>query len=238
MFWAQWGSSVLASFLASLVECVEALTVVLAVGTVRGWRSALLGSGAALVVLTILVCFLTPMLAFIPMAILRLGVGGLMLAFGLKWLKKAVLRASGKIPMHDEDAIYTRKTTQLHAFHDNAAFATSFKIVMIEGLEVVFIVLALVAGNPALLAPSVLGALLALLLVILLGFWLHRPLSNVPENTLKFIVGILLSSFGTFWLTEGLGVKWPGDDLALFGLFAGYGVVSMGCVQRLKKGRV
>jgi len=243
MFWAQWGTSVLASFLASLVECVEALTVVLAVGTVRGWRSALFGCGAALLLLSVIVCFLTPILTTIPMAMIRLVVGGLMLALGLKWLKKAVLRASGFIPMHDEEAVYAKQTTALRSFHpvltgwDAIAFAASFKIVMLEGVEVIFIVLGLVAGEHALLVPSVLGAGLALLLVILLGLILHRPLSRVPENSLKFMVGILLSSFGTFWLMEGLGVAWPGHDLALVGLLAGYWIVSMGWVWLLKKGR-
>jgi uncharacterized membrane protein len=224
--------SVLAAFFASLVEFVEALTVILAVGSVRGWRGALGGSGVALVVLLAVVVALGPALARIPLGVVQIIVGVLLLLFGLRWLRKAILRAVGAIPLHDEAAAFAKETARLRALGggrgwDAVAFASSFQITMLEGMEVVFIVIAIGAGGAGLLVPASLGALAALLVVVALGFAVHRPLANVPENTLKFAVGVLLSGFGTFWMGEGLGLAWPGGDWALLSLSVGFLLVAL-----------
>jgi uncharacterized membrane protein len=218
----------LAAFLASLVEFVEALTVVLAVGTVRGWRPALAVTGLALAVLLALVIVLGPALTRIPLDLVQLVVGTLLLLFGMRWLRKAVLRAAGVIALHDEEAAFAeeaailqRQGRNLSAGMDKVALAAAFKIVMLEGIEVVFIVTAIGAAGQMLLPASV-GALAALGVVILLGIVVHRPLAHVPENTLKFVVGVLLSAFGTFWAGEGIGVVWPGGDSALLILIIAY----------------
>ncbi|HET7266511.1 MAG TPA: hypothetical protein VFJ15_00215 [Oleiagrimonas sp.] len=222
----------MAAFLASTVEFIEALTVVLAVGTVRGWRGTLLGSGAAVGVLLLVVALLGSALTRIPLDAIRVVVGTLLLLFGLRWLHKAILRGAGVIARHDEAKIYTREQQALRGMTGNAdgwdkvAFALAFKSVLLEGTEVVFIVLALAAGGAGLLWPASIGALAALAVVGLLGFAIHRPLSRIPENTLKFVVGVLLSAFGTFWTGEGLGVLWPGGDWAIGGLVAGYLIVA------------
>jgi uncharacterized membrane protein len=225
--WAHAASSILAAFFASLVECVEALTIVLAVGTARGWRSALCGSGTALIVLLAMVAVLGRALARVPLDILQITVGVLLLLFGLRWLRKAILRAVGVIPLHDEATVFATETARLRALGgrghwDMAAALASFQITMLEGIEVVFIVLAIGAGSADLLAPASLGALAALLLVIALGLTIHRPLATIPENSLKFVVGILLSAFGTFWVGEGLGITWPGSDWAILALVTGF----------------
>lgn len=230
------GPSMLAAFLAALVECVEALTVVLAVGAVRGWHSALAGSAVGLLALLLLVAVLGHALARVPLHALQLVVGALLLLFGMRWLRKAVLRAAGVLALHDEAAIYERETQTLRGqavavgTWDKLAFATAFKITLLEGIEVVFIVLAIGAGRPGLLWPASLGALAALLVVVTLGVAVHRPLARVPENTLKFAVGVLLSAFGAFWTGEGMGYAWPGGDGSLIGLVAGFLVVSALCV--------
>jgi uncharacterized membrane protein len=223
----------LAAFLASLVEFVEALTVVLAVGTVRGWRPALAGTGLALAVLLALVVVLGPALTRIPLDLVQLVVGTLLLLFGMRWLRKAILRAAGVIPLHDEDAAFAHETASLQrqgrnlsAGMDKVALAAAFKIVMLEGIEVVFIVIAIGAAGQMLMPASV-GAFTALALVILLGIVVHRPLARVPENTLKFAVGVLLSAFGTFWAGEGVGVVWPGGDSALLALIAVFLAVAL-----------
>jgi uncharacterized membrane protein len=231
--WTSAAPSVLASFMASMVEFVEALTIVLAVGVVRGWRSALMGTAAALVVLVALVASLGPSLARIPLPVVQLIVGTLLLLFGLRWLRKAILRAAGVLALHDEVKAFEAETEALRrqgaigrrAF-DTLAFMTSFKIVMLEGIEVVFIVIAIGASGQMML-PASIGALMALLVVVVLGLWLHRPLARVPENTLKFGVGVMLSAFGTFWVGEGLGVQWPGADWALLGLIATYLIAAL-----------
>jgi Ca2+/H+ antiporter, TMEM165/GDT1 family len=214
-----------AAFLASIVEVVEAFTIVLAVGTLRGWRPAGLGTAAGLGVLGGVVLALGPMLDRVPIGLLQLVIGILLLLFGMTWLRKASLRAAGVIPRHDENAIFAAEMAELGAAFrrrqarlDWAAGMTAFKAVLLEGLEVVFIVIAVGAGR-GLLVPAGLGALAACALVLLVGAILHRPLSRVPENTLKFGVGVMLSAFGVFWTGEGLGIDWPGQDLALF-LFA------------------
>jgi uncharacterized membrane protein len=237
--WTHAGASVAAAFLASLVEFIEALTVVLAVGAVRGWRGALSGAALALLVLLALTAALGPALAAIPIHVVQLAVGSLLLLFGLRWLRKAILRAAGIIALHNETAEYARETAAMTRFgavasaFDGIAIATSFKIVMLEGIEVVFIVIAIGASG-GLLAPAAAGAGAALLLVILLGLLLHRPVATVPENTLKFIVGILLTAFGTFWLGEGFGATWPGTDWSLVALVVGYLIVALLCVRLAK----
>jgi uncharacterized membrane protein len=226
---AQTTPAVAAAFLASLVEFVEALTIVLAVGTVRGWRPALIGAGAGIAVLAALVVALGPALGLVPIAYLQVVVGALLLLFGLSWLRKAVLRAAGVVPLRDELKAFAKETEILagaaasrqsgQPWWDTIAVAATFKGMLLEGLEVVFIVIAVgSAGN--LLVPAGLGAAFAGLLVLLAGLALHRPLARVPENSLKWAVGILLSAFGLFWLGEGFGLPWPGEDLAIVGLAA------------------
>lgn len=230
MNWAHTGTAILAAFLASLVEFVEALTIVLAVGTTRGWRSALTGAGAGAAFLVVLTLAFGPALQRIPITSLQLVVGILLLFFGMRWLRKAALRSAGVIGMHDESAIFAREIAALsagvptgvrapHAM-DRVAFLTSFKAVTLEGLEVIFIVIATGVGGQ--LVAAALGAVLAGVLVIGAGIALHRPLSRVPENTLKYAVGVLLSAFGVFWIGEGLRYPWPGEDLALVGLMVGF----------------
>lgn len=219
---------VLSVFLASIVEGVEALTIVLAIGTTRGWRSTWFGVGAATVVLAVFVAILGPALTLIPINALRLIVGGLLLTFGLQWLRKAILRASGFKPLHDEVAIFDRaaaaskslKRTQRNAMLDDwYAFTIAFKGVLLEGLEVAFIVVTF-GANQGSVPLATLAALAAILLVVVIGAKVHKPLSNVPENTLKFVVGIMLTSFGIFWGSEGAGTHWPGSDVALIGVIA------------------
>jgi uncharacterized membrane protein len=227
MSWIELAPTVGAAFLASLVECVEAATIVLAVGTVRGWRSAFVGTGLALLALVALVAALGPALAHLPERALQLVVGLLLLLFGMRWLRKAILRGAGVIPLHDEEAVFRSETANLRLARaterwgvEPIATATAFKGVLLEGVEVAFLVLAVAAGSPALVAPAALGALAAALLVTLAALILHRPLSRVPENTLKFSVGVIISAFGIFWTGEGMGIAWPGHDLALFGIAA------------------
>ncbi len=239
--WAHVGTSVLASFLASLVECVEALTVVLAVGTVRGWRSALLGAGTAVLVLMAIVAAMGPALLRIPLHSLQLWVGVLLLLFGLRWLRKAILRSAGLIALHDEAAAFVKNQTSMRvgagvgAGFDKVGFGTAFNIVMLEGTEVVFIVIAIGAGGVGLLVPASLGAVAALAMVMGLGLVLHRPLAQVPENTLKFIVGVLLSAFGTFWVGEGLGLRWPGEDWSIIALLVGYLLIAFAMVASCRR---
>jgi Ca2+/H+ antiporter, TMEM165/GDT1 family len=230
--WVHAGPSILAAFLASLVEFVEALTVVLAVGIVRGWRPALTGTGLALVVLLALVVILGPALQSIPLDLVQLAVGMLLLLFGMRWLRKAILRAAGVIPLHDEGAIFASETRSLGqsgpirtSGWDAAAITAAFKIVILEGIEVVFIIVAMGATSRQLL-PASIGAAAALVVVILLGVVLHRPLTLIPENTLKFAVGVLLCAFGSFWTGEGIGIKWPGEDWSILVLIVGFLIVA------------
>ena len=233
----------IAAFLASAVEMVEALTIVLAVGITRGWRSTLVGVGTAIVALAIVVALLGPALTRIPINGLRVVVGALLLIFGLQWLRKAVLRASGYKALHDEDAIYRRELAEaqaagvvVRASLDWYAFTLSFKGVFLEGLEVAFIVLTFgsTQGNIPLAAA---GAAAAILIVGIAGVAIHAPLSRVPENTMKFAVGVMLTTFGTFWSAEGAGVKWPGSDLAILGVLAFVLLISFGLVASLRRQR-
>ncbi len=235
--------SLLAAFLASLVEFVEALTVVLAVGVTRGWRGALAGTAAALALLALLVLVFGPGLSRIPLHDLQLVVGVLLLLFGLRWLRKAILRSAGRIPMRDEAAAFARTTASLGAAAphrggwDRLAVATSFQIVMLEGTEVVFIVIALGAAG-GLLLPATVGALVALVVVVLLGAALHAPLARIPENALKFVVGCLLSGFGTFWVGEAIGIAWPGTDWSILALVAGFLAVAVALVAAKRRAPV
>lgn len=228
----QFWTAALPAFLASLVEFVEALTIVLAVGITRGWRSAIVGSLAAVALLGLLVLLFGPLLARFPIAWLQIAVGWLLILFGMRWLRKAILRAGGVISMHDESAAFDQEKRDLEAASSNGGqaldavgFLTAFKAVTLEGMEVVFIVVAVGATANALI-PASMGAAAAGVLVVIAGLVLQHPLSRVPENGLKFVVGILLSSFGTFWFGEGLGMKWIGDDLAILGLIVGYALMS------------
>lgn len=234
---------VAASFLASAVEMVEALTIVLAAGVTRGWRSSLVGVGTALFVLAAGVVVLGPALDRVPIDVLRLVVGGLLLVFGIQWWRKALLRYSGLKALHDEEATFAQEREaalqygrETRAGLDWYAFTLCFKGVLLEGLEVAFIVVTFGATSRA-FGPAALGALAALVLVLLAGLTLHRPLSQVPENTLKFAVGIMLSAFGTFWAAEGAGAHWPGSDAAILGLVAVYLLLSYALVRALKNAR-
>ena len=239
--WSTAAPAISAAFLASLVEVVEAFTIVLAVTTLRGWRPAALGTAGALAVLGAVVLTLGPLLDRVPLHLLQLIVGILLLLFGIGWLRKAALRAAGIIPLHDEDAIFAAESAHLgeearrrKSSLDWIAGITAFKAVLLEGLEVVFIVIAVGAGR-GLLGPASLGALAACALVLLVGALVHRPLSRVPENTLKFGVGVMLSAFGVLWTGEGLGIEWPGHDLALFVfaiLFLGTGLLAAALARR------
>jgi uncharacterized membrane protein len=234
---------VLASFLASAVEMVEALTIVLAAGITRGWRSALIGVGVALLALAAIVAIVGPALTAIPIGGLQVAIGALLLIFGLQWLRKAILRASGYKALHDEEAIFEREAEAAKAQGspsgagiDWYAFTLCFKGVLLEGLEVAFIVVTFGAAQHQ-IGLAALGALAALVVVLIAGALLHRPLSRVPENTLKFTVGLLLVSFGTFWAAEGVGVEWPGADLAILALLAVYALAALGFVQVLRRRR-
>ena len=231
----------LGAFLASAVEAVEALTVVLAVGVTRGWRSTLAGVGAASVVLIAIVAALGPALNHIPISTLRFVVGALLLAFGLQWLRKAILRAGGFKPLHDEDAAFAREREQAGAAAPAAAkgmdwysFTVAFKSVLLEGLEVAFIVIGFGSAQGELgLAAGAAAA--AVVVVIAVGIAVRGPLARVPENSLKFVVGVLLTSFGTFWGAEGAGVTWPGSDLAILGVAAFVALVSLALVRALRR---
>jgi uncharacterized membrane protein len=235
--------AITAAFLASLVEAVEALTIVLAVATVRGWRPAGLGALAGLALLAIIVLALGPLLDRVPLHLLQLVIGILLLLFGMRWLRKAILRSAGVIPLHDETTAFASETADLReqarrheAKLDWLAGLTSFKAVLLEGLEVVFIVIALSAGR-GMLIPASLGALAACLLVAAIGLVVHRPLARVPENTLKFAVGVMLSAFGIFWTGEGLGVEWPGADFAIVVFAALFLAVSFAAVMLARRPR-
>jgi uncharacterized membrane protein len=231
-------STVAAAFLGSFVEVVEAFTIILAVGLSRGWRPAFLGTAAALALLSALVIILGPLLGLIPIELLQFVVGALLILFGMRWLRKAILRASGFIPLHDEEQAFATETDVLKRQAadrraDFLAAAAAFKAVLLEGVEVVFIVIAVGAGR-GLIAYASLGAAAACLAVLAIGVIVHKPLSRVPENTLKFVVGLLLTSFGVFWTGEGLGAHWPGADLSLLGILAAMAIASLMTIRFLR----
>ena len=222
---------VAATFAACAVEMVEALTIVLAVGITHGWHAVRLGVAAALAALALIVAALGPTLTLIPLDTLRLVIGFLLLAFGLQWLRKAILRAGGAMPLHDEERIFEEELAETRAHKvargefDWYAFTLSFKGVFLEGLEVAFLVIAFGSTHHN-FALGAIAAGAALVTVVVLGVVVHGPLSRVPENALKFGVGLMLIAYGTFWGGESAGVEWPGGDLAILGLVAFYGLVS------------
>lgn len=226
-----------AVFLACVVEAVEAVTIVLAAGTAGDWRSALTGVATGLITLAATVALLGPAVAAIPLDALRLLVGGLLLIFGLQWLRKAILRASGYQALHDETQIYARELATAQAagaerrglVGDWYAFTLSFKGVVLEGLEVVFIALTFGANQHNIPLAAV-AAACAVVLVSVIGFAVRAPLARVPENTLKFVVGIMLTGFGMFWSVEGAGARWPGGDAALLVLLPATAACAIGFV--------
>ena len=227
-------------FLACAVEAVEALTIVLAVGVTRSWRSALLGVGAAVVALAVIVAALGPALTGLPINALRVVVGGLLLVFGLQWLRKAILRAAGLKAMHDEASAFASETAAARAAgsagagFDGYSFTIAFKGVLLEGLEVAFIVLTFGASQHN-VALAAVAAAVAVVVVVLAGVVVRAPLSRVPENTLKFFVGVMLTAFGIFWGAEGAGASWPGGDAALLVLVPGVAVVALAMVRWLRR---
>ena len=234
---------VVATFLASAVEMVEALTIVLAVGVTREWRSTLIGVVTALGALAVVVAALGPALSQVPIDALRLVVGALLLVFGLQWLRKAILRASGLKALHDEDAIFRaeedearRAAPDERAGMDWYAFTVAFKGVFLEGLEVAFIVLTF-GSNQGSIPLAAVGAIAALVVVGAVGIVVHAPLSRVPENTMKFAVGVMLTTFGAFWGGEGAGASWPAGDAAIPVILAFVVVVSLSLVAVLRSRR-
>jgi uncharacterized membrane protein len=231
------------TFFASAVEAVEALTIVLAVGVVRGWRSTLIGVGAATIVLAVIVAVLGPALRLIPIETLRFVVGALLLAFGLQWLRKAVLRAGGYKPMHDEAAAFQRERREAGAASRGTAgmdwysFTATFKGVFLEGLEVIFIVITF-GSTQGRLGLAAAAAAAAVVVVVVVGVVVRGPLERVPENSLKFGVGVLLTSFGIFWGGEGVGVQWPWSDLAILAIVGFVGLVSFLLTGRLRRKRL
>ena len=230
----------LSVFLACAVEAVEALTIVMAVGVTRSWRWTLTGVGAGAMVLAVIVAALGPALTALPIDVLRVVVGGLLLVFGLQWLRKAVLRYAGLKALRDEDKEFASETDAARAAasvgtgFDPYSFTIAFKGVLLEGLEVVFIVLTFGASqhNIGLAAAA---AAVAVALVVLAGILVRAPLARVPENTMKFFVGVMLTSFGIFWGTEGAGASWPGGDAALLVLIPGVALVSLAMVRWLRR---
>jgi uncharacterized membrane protein len=234
-----------AVFLACIVEAVEATTIVLAAGTARHWRSALLGVLAGIAVLVVAIAIAGPAISLLPIGILRLVVGGLLLVFGLQWMRKAILRASGYKALHDEAAIYEKEvaaaiqaeTGSRRGVQDWYAFTLSFKGVVLEGLEVVFIVLTF-GTNQKNLPVATIAAGAAVVIVLILGIAVRGPLSRVPENTLKFVVGVMLTAFGTFWGAEGAGAVWPGADTSLLVIAPAIAILALALVAGMRRYRL
>jgi uncharacterized membrane protein len=230
--------TLLSAFLASAVEFVEAVTIVLAVGVTRSWRSALLGTGTALVVLaTLVVVFGAAIAVLVPISLLRLIVGGFLVIYGLQWLTKAVLRGGGAKAKHDEAAIYAREVDAMRdeppvpaTGVDWISFTVAFKGVLLEGLEVAFIVVTF-GASAGMLGPAALGAAIAAVVVLLVAAVVRGPLERVPENALKFAVGVMLVTFGTFWAGEGVGIEWPASDATIVLLLIGYLVIALAGVR-------
>ena len=233
---------ILTVFVACAVEAVEALTIVLASGLTREWRSTFQGMAAALVVLAAIVAVLGPTITLLPLTALRLVVGALLAIFGLQWLRKAILRATGYKALHDEASAYLREVTAAkeaavssqRGVADWYAFTLSFKGVLLEGLEVVFIVITF-GANQRNMGAAVVGAAAAVVVVAVTGIVVRAPLARVPENAMKFAVGVMLTSFGTFWGAEGAGITWPGHDAALLVLVPVVALTSLGYTAVLRR---
>ncbi len=227
-------------FIACSVEAVEALTIVLAVGATRSWRSAMTGVGVALLALAVVTAALGPALTALPINVLRVAVGGLLLIFGLQWLRKAILRAAGLKALHDEQAAFAAETEAareagtVQAGLDGYSFLISFKGTFLEGLEVVFIALTF-GSNQKDVPLAAAAALAAVLVVVGAGFAVRAPLARVPENALKFVVGVMLTSFGIFWAGEGAHAHWPGSDAALLAVIPGVALFALGIVWVLRR---
>lgn len=235
-------STISAAFLGSLVEVVEAFTIILAVGVTQSWKPAFIGTGVALVVLGLLTIALGPLLGLIPIEALQFAIGTLLILFGLRWLRKAILRASGYIALHDEEKAFAKESESLrrHSADQRAnllAGIAAFKAVLLEGIEVVFIVIATGAGQ-GMMGYASIGAAAACILVLIVGLFVHKPLSSVPESSLKFVVGLLLSAFGIFWTGEGIGARWPGADLSLIPILAALAAFSWLAVKGLRQHRI
>ena len=236
------GALFVAVFLACAVEAVEATTIVLAAGTARSWRAALQGTGAGLALLAVLIAGLGPALSAIPLRGLRAFVGGLLLILGLQWLRKAVLRASGHKSLRDEEKAYEKEVAAARnatlerrgIVPDWYAFVLSFKGVVLEGLEVVFIVLTF-GANQHDIPLAAIAAISAAVIVAAVGYAVKAPLSRVPENSLKYVVGVMLTSFGMFWGAEGAGARWPGNDAALLVIIPGVALYSLGLAAWLRR---
>jgi uncharacterized membrane protein len=233
-------SLVASVFLASAVEAVEALTIVLALGTTRRWSSTLLGAAAGAAILAVLTAVLGPALVSLPISVLRLVIGGLLLVFGLQWLRKAILRAAGLLALHDEVTAFARESRSAQGASlsasgfDGYSFTVALKGVLLEGMEVVFIVLTF-GANQHRVGLAAVAAIAAVVLVTLVGFAARAPLARVPENTMKFTVGVLLTSFGTFWGVEGAGAGWPGGETALVPLTVAISACSLAMVGDLRR---
>jgi uncharacterized membrane protein len=236
------GALFAAVFLASLVEAVEATTIVLAAGTTREWRSTLVGVGCGLLSLAIVVAILGPAVSAMPIGILRVVVGTLLLVFGLQWLRKSILRAAGYKALHDEESIFRAQVEAARAAElegrgligDWYAFTLAFKGVLLEGLEVVFIVLTF-GSNAGNVPIATVAAVLAVLSVAAVGFAVRAPLARVPENGMKFVVGVMLTAFGTFWSVEGVGAQWPGSDAALLVLAPAIALLGVSAILWLRR---
>ncbi len=233
---------ILTVFLACTVEAVEALTIILAAGITREWKSTFQGMAAALVVLVVITAIVGPAISYLPLTALRLVVGALLAIFGLQWLRKAVLRATGYKALHDEASAYVKEVAAAQqaakesrrGVRDWYAFTLAFKGVLLEGLEVVFIVVTFGDNQHNVLAASI-GAIAAIIVVVITGIAVRVPLTKVPENWMKFCVGVMLTSFGTFWGAEGAGVTWPGNDGALLAVIPVVALVAVGCIFWLKR---
>jgi uncharacterized membrane protein len=236
---------ILTVFIACVVEAVEALTIVLAAGITREWKSTFQGMAVALVVLAVITAAVGPAISYLPLTALRVAVGALLLIFGLQWLRKAVLRATGYKALHDEASAYLREVAAAESatkeakrgVNDWYSFTLAFKGVLLEGLEVVFIVITF-GDNQKNVGAAVIGAAAAIIVVTVTGIAVKAPLTKVPENWMKFAVGVMLTSFGTFWGAEGAGVAWPGNDAALLVLVPVVALVSAACIFWLRSRKV
>ena len=232
---------ILTVFIACVVEAVEALTIVLATGITREWRSTFQGMAVALVTLAVITAAVGPAINELPLTALRVVVGALLAVFGLQWLRKAVLRATGYKALHDEASAYLREVTAAQQAAKEArrgvtdwySFTLAFKGVLLEGLEVVFIVITF-GDNQKNYGAAVIGAAAAIILVTIVGIAVRAPLTKVPENWMKLAVGVMLTSFGTFWGAEGAGVRWPGNDAALLVVIPVVAVVAAACILWLR----